>query len=64
LDNEANVSQLNTLLFSLLSSLSESEMMVKLERMKRGIQYNLAMENQEEVFLRLVIKLIRKNIML
>lgn len=64
LDNEGNVSQLNTLLFSLLSSLSESEMMVKLERMKRGIQYNLAMENQEEVFLRLVIKLIRKNIML
>lgn len=40
-DNDGNVSQINSILFSLLSSFAESEMIVKKERMMRGIKYNL-----------------------
>ena len=40
LDDNGKQSQLSSLLFSLMSSLSESEMMIKKERMIRGMRYN------------------------
>ena len=43
LDNDGTLSQTGSLMFSLFSSLSESEMILKKERMMRGRKYNLAM---------------------
>lgn len=43
LENDSTMSQTGSLMFSIFSSMSESEMMLKKERMMRGRRHNIAM---------------------